>query len=134
MSGFTIRSEGLGPLRSRFKRTVAKTQERVRKVNNDFVPLTRNTLVQFSSGRPGPEVETGAYNSAYDVHTTGDGMGVEASNPSPQSNRLEYGFVGVDALGRMYHQPAYPHFRPAMMVLAPEYVKRVKTAVLLEWY
>jgi hypothetical protein len=27
---------------------------------------------------------------------------------------LELGFVGVDSLGRHYHQAPFPHFRPAL--------------------
>lgn len=32
----------------------------------------------------------------------------------PYGKRLEYGFVGADSLGRVYNQPAQPHFRPTM--------------------
>lgn len=134
MSGFRITAEGLGPIRSKFKRSAAKAQERVRAVNEKYVPIVRATLISHSSGRPGPEVVTGAYNAAYDVHLTDGGMGIEASNPSPQSARLEFGFVGTDALDRMYHQPAFPHFRPTILELGPPYTAEVKRSVLVDWW
>lgn len=39
----------------------------------------------------------------------------EAANPwgidPPYARRIEYGFVGADSLGRVYHQPAQPYVR-----------------------
>jgi hypothetical protein len=42
---------------------------------------------------------------------------VEADNPygfdPPYARRIEYGFIGADSLGRIYHQAAQPYMRPA---------------------
>lgn len=39
---------------------------------------------------------------------------VQIGTNVPYARRLEYGFVGPDALGRVYNQPAHPYIRPAM--------------------
>jgi hypothetical protein len=90
-----------------------------------------NTMVQFSvdllssakrhaSGRPGPNVVTGAYVANMRVMLV---MGREyrqamVANSSPQARRLEYGFYGTDSLGRVYHQGPFPHMRPALLETA----------------
>lgn len=40
---------------------------------------------------------------------------------APQAHRLEYGFIGTDALGRVVEQQPRPHFRPAFERIAPLY-------------
>lgn len=112
---------GLETLRERIQRALVGVPRKTREVNARWVPRLRAALVQHSSGHPGPGVITGAYNAAYDVHLTDGGMSVVAGNPSPQSNRLEYGFVGADAMGRHYAQPPFPHFRPTFDEVAPAY-------------
>lgn len=64
---------------------------------------------------PGPNVATGNYRRSIQHTPT-----IEAGEPvsyihsnAAQARRLEYGFVGVDSLGRSYSQPAYPHWQPA---------------------
>jgi len=44
---------------------------------------------------------------------TEDNVTVVLGSPRPQACRLEWGFVGEDKLGRMYHQAPRPHWRPA---------------------
>lgn len=79
-----------------------------------------------ASGRPGPRVQTGDYRRGIRLQTG------EAVSPagglvpfatvyttSPQGQRLEHGFVGVDSLGRHYHQPPFPHWGPAVEVVEP---------------
>jgi len=48
------------------------------------------------------------------IHTErGDGMSVLIGTNVPYAARLEFGFMGADSRGRMYHQPARPYLRPA---------------------
>jgi hypothetical protein len=47
--------------------------------------------------------------------------------------RLEFGFVGVDSIGRHYNQPPFPHFRPAEDEVAPIYIAEMRTAVRGIW-
>ncbi|QZN86882.1 hypothetical protein [Cellulomonas sp. C5510] len=65
---------------------------------------------------PGPNVGTGDYRRSI-AQDNSKASGVAVSTVytnAPQGPRLEYGFVGADSLGRVYHQPPYPHWRPAI--------------------
>lgn len=91
----------------------------VEKAATDLNSLTQ----QNASGRPGPNAPTGDYRGSWrveDVHdpdpgTTSRSVGTDR----PQANRLEYGFVGTDSLGRQYDQQPYPHHGPAVDVMEP---------------
>jgi phage gpG-like protein len=58
----------------------------------------------------------------YDTGTLRRSIHVEMINSSsaivgtnlPYARRLEYGFMGKDKLGRTYHQPPHPYFRPPL--------------------
>lgn len=65
-------------------------------------------------------VETGGYRA----RITGEvnGYQVNVYSLDAFAARLEYGFVGVDSLGRHYAQPPQPHFRPAADEIGPQYV------------
>lgn len=47
------------------------------------------------------------------VVTPTDDAGNKYGFEPPYARRLEFGFIGVDSLGRHYHQPPYPYMRPA---------------------
>jgi hypothetical protein len=88
--------------------------------------LLRTRVRAYASGRPGPRVQTGDYRRGISLQTGRTVGTAGASVPfatvfstSPQGQRLENGFVGVDSLGRHYHQPAFPHFAPALAEVAP---------------
>lgn len=74
------------------------------------------TKVQaHASGRPGPRTVTGDYRRSITTEL-GSFKGARAAivgTNSPQGRRLEFGFTGADSLGRHWHQPPFPHFRPA---------------------
>src|ERR1051325_1324826 len=53
-----------------------------------------------------------AVNTEIAVERDGYCEGVVGTN-QPQARRLEFGFNDTDSLGRTYHQPPKPHFRPA---------------------
>lgn len=67
---------------------------------------------------PGPNVATGDYRRSWALKTTPGEVFVFTN--APQGARLEYGFVGTDALGRVYNQPPYPHVRPAVEQIRPK--------------
>lgn len=83
--------------------------------------LTR--LVKMNaSGRPGPNAPTGDYRSSWRNDVIGQGgLSRVVGTDRPQAMRLEYGFVGADSLGRVYDQPPYPHFEPAIDVMWPAF-------------
>lgn len=73
-------------------------------------------IKQNASGRPGPNVITGAYRASWRSETRGIPYGAECTigTGKPQGRRLEFGFVGPDSLGRVYNQPPFPHVQPAI--------------------
>lgn len=76
-----------------------------------------------AQGRPGPRRITGDYlrSWAMTVSQEAGGIAVEVGTNAPQGRRLELGFNGKDALGRVYNQPPYPHVGPAADVIEPQY-------------
>lgn len=76
------------------------------------------------SGPPGPRLITGNYVRSINRRTTKTPTGsvAEIGSNAPQARRLELGFMGLrDSLGRLYHQPAYPHFAPALAKIEPAF-------------
>lgn len=75
------------------------------------------TCKRHASGRPGPNIITGEYvgNMRLTLKLAAEHREVWVTNGSPQARRLEYGFYGVDSLGRVYHQGPFPHMRPAFI-------------------
>lgn len=68
-----------------------------------------------ASGRPGPRARTGDYRRSWNTRNVGTILKprVSVGTNKPQGPRLEFGFTGVDALGRRYDQPPYAHAGPA---------------------
>lgn len=133
MSSVSLEYSGVLDLQQKIKRAIKGVPQEVRAVNRRWVPRLRAMLIAHSSGRPGPQVITGAYNAAYVVQTENDDLSVTADNPSPQSDRLENGYVGVDALGRHYHQPPFAHFRPTAEEASGPYAEDVGDAFGRWW-
>ncbi|MFF4607911.1 HK97 gp10 family phage protein [Streptomyces sp. NPDC001339] len=90
------------------------------------IQVRRNT-----SGRPGPRVITGRYRASWqaDVHRAGQVIVAEVGTDAPQGRRLEFGFVGVDSLGRHYAQRPFPHLGPAIGAFGPLLVRELGQAV-----
>jgi hypothetical protein len=90
----------------------------VTKAAGDLTALTQ----QNASGRPGPNAPTGDYRGSWGVEDIDAGPAAVAKSSGTdraQANRLEYGFVGADSLGRTYNQPPYAHHGPAVDVIEP---------------
>ena len=105
---------------------------RTRAITRHHAMLLRARIQKNASGRPGPNVITGAYRASWDVKVTIDGGRVTAVvfTEAPQSRRLEYGFVGVDRIGRQYRQPPFPHIEPAFRQTQPGYLDALENGVL----
>jgi hypothetical protein len=85
-----------------------------------------------ASGRPGPRVQTGDYRRSINrqFRKTATTVTSEVGTNSPQGRRLENGFWGMrDSLGRLFHQPAYPHFGPTGDEMEREFPIAVEAAV-----
>ncbi|WP_372407408.1 hypothetical protein [Streptomyces luteireticuli] len=105
---------------------------RTRAITRHHAMLLRARIQQHASGRPGPNVITGQYRASWDVtmSISGGSVAGTVSSGAPQQARLEYGFVGVDALGRHYRQPPYPHIEPAWRETHPGYIEALAKGVL----
>lgn len=85
-----------------------------------------------ASGRPGPNVITGDYRrSIAQTNTMTDGNSPVAyvHSAAPQARRLEYGFVGADVLGRVYNQPPFPHWGPAVRDIDQHLTKEINRII-----
>lgn len=107
-------------------------RSRTRAITRHHAMLLRVRIQKNTSGRPGPNVVTGQYRASWDVKVTVAGSQVSAMvfTDAPQSRRLEYGFVGVDRLGRQYRQPPYPHIEPAFRQTEPGFLEALRTGAL----
>ena len=84
-----------------------------------------------ASGRPGPNVITGAFRSGITLEVD-RGVGhasATVSSDAPQAWRLEMGFHGVDSIGRRYNAPPYPSFGPGFDATAPGFEAAVLATV-----
>lgn len=96
-----------------------------------FGQLLRTRVMAKASGRPGPRAVTGDYRRSW-THEFKGGAASSTSTvgtSAPQGRRLEFGFYGVDSLGRHYNQPPFPHARPAFDETAPEFEAAVADMV-----
>ncbi|MFJ2780288.1 HK97 gp10 family phage protein [Kitasatospora sp. NPDC087315] len=92
--------------------------------------LLRQQIRAHASGRPGPNAITGRYRESWTVEVApGTGGFAEATigTAEPYGRRLEFGFVGVDSLGRHYNQPPFPHVAPAMSAFGQQVDEQLRT-------
>lgn len=82
-----------------------------------------------ASGRPGPNVQTGDYRRSIGIqfYEGGGQFSAMVGTNLPQGRRLEFGFHGVDSLGRAYNQQPLPHFGPALDETETPFVAAVST-------
>lgn len=90
-------------------------------IHHGSLMLTR--IRANASGRPGPRAPTGDYRRSWSMRVTGDTFStvVTLGTNAAQGRRLEFGFQGVDALGRVYDQPPYEHVGPAYDATVPDF-------------
>ncbi|NUS25028.1 MAG: HK97 gp10 family phage protein [Streptomyces sp.] len=84
-----------------------------------------------ASGRPGPNVITGAYRNSWrpETHRIPYGAVCTLGTDAPQGRRLELGFVGTDSLGRSYNQSPFPHVQPALPYIGGVLMTQMRLAV-----
>lgn len=110
-------------------RASARAQVRATKKVQHFGVILQGRVKARAAGRPGPRMQTGDYNRSIGLRVGIEEGGVIAASVGtnrPQGRRLEFGFHGVDSLGRRYDQPPFPHFGPALDETAPEFVKAMR--------
>ena len=118
----SINIEGLDSLLNKW-RYISRTglRNEMQQVAQEFGPFLEEAV------KAKAPVDTGGYRSRITAQVRG--MTVTVSSPDEFANRLEYGFIGTDSLGRHYAQPPQPHFRPAGAEISPQYVERVKAVI-----
>lgn len=84
-----------------------------------------------ASGRPGPNVITGHYRASWRAEIRGIPHGAMCTigTDAPQGRRLEFGFMGMtDSLGRLFHQPPFPHVQPALSMIGAMMREQMRAA------
>lgn len=122
-SGSDVRVIGATELAGEFTATGAWATQRSWGLAYQFGKMLIEVAQQHASGRPGPNIVSGEYVGSFyfDVVSYDGSAGFYAGSDAPQAMRLEYGFVGTDSRGRIYNQPPYPHWGPAIDEVAPLY-------------
>ena len=84
-----------------------------------------------ASGRPGPNVITGAYRNSWrpEMHGLPHGALCTIGTDLPYGRRLEFGFTGTDSLGRSYAAPPFPHVQPALPYIGQTLLAQMRLAV-----
>jgi len=87
-----------------------------------------------ASGRPGPNVISGDYRSSWKPRPARArrlpyGAMCTLATDAPQGRRLEFGFTGMDSLGRHYNQPPFPHVEPALDFIGGTLLASMRFAV-----
>ena len=115
----------------------ARLPTRAREITRHHGQLLLTGVKRRSSlprtGPPGPRLITGDYNRSWNLRMQGNAFVAVASvgTDRPQARRLEYGFAGVDSIGRRYNQPPYPHARPAVFEIEPQFIAAL--ALVVDW-
>lgn len=109
-------------LRARLKKNQSIAKRNSVKTAHAMAADLVEAVQMHASGRPGPNVVTGTYRGSIRIVgalVEGDGntAAVLVGTDHPAWHRLEFGFVGVDSLGRHYHQSPFPHWRPGIQDL-----------------
>jgi hypothetical protein len=84
-----------------------------------------------ASGRPGPNVITGAYRNSWrpEMRSLPHGAACTIGTDLPYGRRLEFGFSGTDSLGRTYNQPPFAHVQPALGYIGAMLLAQMRLAV-----
>lgn len=121
----------LGDLADRLDAAADRVGPEIQRTVRSQADRLRDAIRRNASGRPGPNVITGAYRASWRVEefAVPHGGGAEIGTDKPQGRRLEFGFVGADSLGRIYNQPPFAHVEPALNELSPQIQAAFRTAL-----
>lgn len=130
MSAFSADFSALGNL----SRDIQKIGENVKKNEAAVVKLAANEYK--NDVQPRLPYKTGTLRRSVHVEVRQEGTSMVAlvGTDAPYARRLEYGFADKDSLGRFYHQPPRPVWRPVWDQNLAKYV-RIITGVFnrQEW-
>jgi hypothetical protein len=131
MLKFTGSLDGLGPTLTTLANFQATTDRALGVGVARGVLLGEAIVKGKASGRPGPRFVSGDFRRSI-VGDSEVGVGVvfgQIGTNAAQGRRLEYGFAGVDVLGRRYNQPPYPYLQPAVPEVEAAIVSEVTKAI-----
>jgi hypothetical protein len=117
----SIDTSQIQPFYAKVAGMVPGLQSRAAQIDKKALQL----LLQYV--REGAPVRTGALRAA--IHVEGNSV----VSGVVYNARREYGFVGLDSLGRQYSDPPQPHFRPAAARIGPEYAQMYKDLIRDLW-
>lgn len=131
MADVHVKVEGAALFAARLESLPAEAFERLVVIVGTYGLLLETAVKRRASGRPGPNVRTGDYRRSWNTRVTrgADSVTSITGTDRPQAARLEYGFHGTDALGRVYNQPPFPHAGPALDEIEPKMVDAAKAAI-----
>lgn len=109
----------------RMERAANRVGGSMRKAVEDYAQTLEGEIKNRQGGGGAPQVLTGDYRGSWthEVNQSGGTVNGVVGTNKPQARRLEYGFVGPDRLGRVFHQAPRPHVGPAIQAVTPEWEK-----------
>lgn len=116
----------------RFEKVTHRLAREVDRTTGEAAAMLMTQIVVNASGPPGPEIQSGEYVGSWRLEriNAAEGSAWIVITDSDYAHRLEYGFVGVDSLGRRYHQEPRPHIRPAMEQARQYFPQKVQHTML----
>lgn len=101
------------------------------RITRQYGQIMQFNVRMHASGYPGPEIRTGHYRNSIslDFETAGDVASAEVYTEQPQGFRLEFGFYGVDSIGREQFSQPYPHWMPSFDMTVPVYREALSEAM-----
>lgn len=130
-----VKTEGVEALIRKTRRFSRNALRGIEDLTDEQAEAYRQEVIRRASGRPGPQRVTGDYVSRFRIVKERIFRGFRTSvvNDHPASARLELGYTGVDAAGRTYNQPPFPHWRPAREVMAPKFGPEGRKRIARWW-
>jgi hypothetical protein len=128
-----IDTKSLVKFRNKLKTFRWLAEHRAKRANKRKAEIVQKRVRQNASGRPGPNVVTGEYRDSIRLQRSFFGDAWTVTTKHPAAERLEFGFVGVDSLGRVYNQPPFAHWRPALEQTKAEQRALDKQAITESW-
>lgn len=124
MAGRSMVVSGIKQTRDDFEKLAEEVASKSRTITRHFGALVQADV----RARARNLFDVSSYDRTIELRMTGKRYNPAAivTSTAPQAHRLEFGFVGVDALGRSYHQPPRPHFRPALAKYAGQYRQSIE--------
>lgn len=114
-----LSTKGIQVIVAKYNRTIRDAGRAYGETSRQGAITLQGMVREAASGPPGPNIRTGRYWQSIQVRRSSrlKGLSLQTTwsvvTEHPAARRLENGYVGRDAMGRVYAQPPLPHWRPA---------------------